>query len=133
MAERGACGNFPWEEGAVLARSGQKGRGVIEARMLEVLGLVRWEPVQVTWVDSSGKSSWTRIDEEIERLEKRTLVCSTVGFFFHLNGLSMTVALNRDHDLPNVGETMQIPLVAVQSVRRLVARDEVEQHVDDAG
>lgn len=68
-------------------------------------------PVLVTWIDSVGSRGWQ------SKFEKANMTCYSVGHLMSKSKDRITICLNTHGS--NVGEVMEIPLVAVKKIRKL--------------
>lgn len=71
--------------------------------------------VEVEWVDSSSDTGWRR------EVGTELLVCWSAGYLVHRDERSTVVALNcsSQGSVNSCGDTIIIPSVCVQKVRRL--------------
>lgn len=79
--------------------------------------------VEVEWVDSMGEGGWARADEARRRATLETLIHRTVGYVIDESEHSLLLAMGRsnegDEDSRLVHDTMQIPRVAILTIRDL--------------
>lgn len=74
---------------------------------------MKYQPVIVNWIDSFGSSGWGKDPKEDYNLN-----CQTVGFLIRKSKDRVFLALNLAAT-GTIGDTIQIPLVAVKKIRRL--------------
>lgn len=79
--------------------------------------------VEVEWLDSMSEGGWMRADEARRRATVDAMAHRTVGYVIDENDHSLLLAMGRsnegDEDSRLVHDTMQIPRVAILTVRDL--------------
>lgn len=81
--------------------------------------------VEVSWIDSAGNSGWRDLDDVLREAGNDPLQCWTCGYLLEDNDEYVLVALNRtvhpdgSKTRESVGDTIQIPRVAVSQIRYL--------------
>jgi hypothetical protein len=81
----------------------------------------RWDAVIVYWIDSSGGSRWTDIQNIIDY--DSVACCWTVGFFVGYNDECIKIVSNAS-DNDTVDHYMYIPKVAIKKIQILQEADE---------
>ncbi len=69
------------------------------------------KPVVVRWIDSMGTSGWNNLDKPTD------MECTSVGHLIKKTKDRVTIAMNRSHY--GNGDYMEIPMIAVKSIRKL--------------
>lgn len=76
--------------------------------------------VLVRWVDSAGTSGWRPRAEAVADLDRPSIMaCLTVGYLIGEGADAIMVAASIGHDGDAVDNTLQIPRVAIVSIKTL--------------
>jgi hypothetical protein len=75
--------------------------------------------VEVEWLDSIGQGRWRDRDEVLRAAEDEPLLHHSCGYLIAENDRYVLLALNLHGSGDIVGDTIQIPRVAVLSVEEL--------------
>ena len=75
--------------------------------------------VEVEWLDSICEGSWHRRDDVIREATREAMLHRSIGYLVHENDEMVLLAGSRGESGVMVSDTMQIPRVAVLTVREL--------------
>jgi hypothetical protein len=82
----------------------------------------KFQPIEILWIDSVHTSKW-QFEDNVPNLTKdKYLKQKTIGYFFSKSKKSIVVVQSMSNDgeeKHNVDAIMQIPLKAVQKIRKI--------------
>lgn len=88
---------------------------------MKIPTLHKWQKIEVFWIDSVHDSGWKQ-ESNLEDAEKY-LDHSTVGYFFRTSKRAMDIVQSKSTGRPEgkacIDSVMQIPLVAITSIKKL--------------
>ena len=74
--------------------------------------------VKIKWLDISGHSEWSSIDEALHWAEKETGYCTTVGWILERNRQYLVVASTKADD-DTVNDINKIPIKNILDITKL--------------